>query len=70
MTYSDDFIRVQFPNGTRDITCADANLSWPPPELITLDGIEFRQVRYSKITDRQRGEARSVIRSATYVPVK
>lgn len=69
MTYSDDFIRVQFPTGTRDITCAGAGFTWPPPPMIKLEGIEFKQVRCSKITDRQRSEARSVIRSATYVPV-
>jgi hypothetical protein len=62
MTFDDDFLLIA---GKR-ISCKQLNLEWPPPEEINLWEFDWVRVRYSQITDGQRGDMTCVIRGAEY----
>ena len=66
MTFDDDHIQVNMQGGSRKWYCNGLGLAWPPPELIDIEGFQFKRVRYSKITDEQRADMTSVCRGAEY----
>ena len=66
MTFDDDFVLIQMQGGPRRWRCEPLGLEWPPPELIDIEGFQFKRVRYSKITDEQRADMTSVCRGAEY----
>ncbi len=70
MTFNDDFCRIQFMNGTKDITCEKLGIPWPPPPTIYVNHTPFARLKLSAITDEQREGMTNVIRGALYVPVK
>lgn len=74
MTFEDDFVQLNLPNGRGPLrqTCKALGVDWPPPEFIALAGGPFstpvyRRVRYSEITDEQRQGMTHVCRGAEYV---
>lgn len=68
MTFEDDVLELRFDGGTKHVFCKNLNISWPPPETITVWGFRMRRESMSKITDRQRAEMTHVVRGAVYVP--
>lgn len=66
MTYDDDMLELNFPNGPLRLTCAGAGVSWPPPDEFEFVGTTFKRVSMSEITDEQRGEMDFLIRGARY----
>jgi hypothetical protein len=67
MTYDDDFCRIQFLSGTKDLTCKSLGIDWPPPPIIRLHGFEYMRRSYSYISDKDRGEMTHVVRGSLYV---
>ncbi len=70
MTFKDDFCRIHFSSGHKNITCDSLKIGWPPPKIIDFGGFNFKRIRYSQITDKQRNGMTHVIRGAEYQPVK
>ncbi len=70
MTYDDDFCRIQFISGTRDIPCKSLNLDWPPPEKIDIYGFRFVREQLSRMSDEDRASCPLVVRGALYVPAE
>lgn len=70
MTFDDDFIRLVCPDGTLNVLCKAFQLDWPPPELVSYDGVIYERQRMSALTDEQRESLTHVIRGAEYLPVK
>jgi len=67
MTFDDDYIRLRFDWGHRDLRCKAAGLDWPPPETIEVLTFRFRRERMSTLTDEQRADMKHVCRGAEYV---
>lgn len=72
MTFDDDYVQLNTPNGPMRATCKSLGIDWPPPEFVDLSGGPFstpryRRVRYSAITDEQRKGLTRVCRGAQYV---
>ena len=70
MTFDDDFIRLLFDGGHKDIPCKVNGYEFPPPKEITLIGFTFKRTRYSQLTDKDRKEMTRVVRGAEYEVVK
>lgn len=71
MTFDDDYIQLNQPNGPIRFTCKSAGFSWPPPAELeiesTLHGvIKFKRLSYSSLTDEQRAGMTHVCRMAQY----
>lgn len=66
MTFDDDFVRVHFPGGHRDITCNALCIDWPPPKKITVDGANYTRTNMSAISDSERERMFMVARGAEY----
>lgn len=66
MTYDDDYIRLQFDWGYKDLTCKAAGFDWPPPEVIEVMTFRMRRRRHSSITDDERKGMTHVCRGAEY----
>lgn len=69
MTFDDDFIQITQEGGIKRLYCKKLGLSWPPPEMINLNGFLYERVRYSQITDEQRTELTMIMRGAEYTLV-
>ena len=69
MTFDDDFCRIYFESGHRDIGCKANNIEWPPPNVIKIGGFIFKRGSFSQITDKQREEMTHVMRGAEYYPI-
>lgn len=69
MTFSDDFLRIEFETGRIDILCSKAGVTWPPPLEIRVGGFRFLRVGMSELTDAQREKIIHVCRGALYMPV-
>lgn len=67
MTFEDDYIQVISRKGPIRIACSEIGLDWPPPEILEIEGLRFRQVRRSSITDDQRQGLTHVCRGAEYL---
>lgn len=68
-TFNTDFCRIQFTGGTRDLTCKQLGIDWPPPEYLEIHGFKFRLFNYSKLTDADLEQITLIARGAVYVPV-
>jgi hypothetical protein len=67
MTFDDDFCRIHFAAGSRNVACIKMKMEWPPPEIIDFGwGFRFERTSYSKITDEQRKTMTHVARGAEY----
>lgn len=66
MTFDDDFCRIWFLTGAKNIPCKNLNINWPPPDKISIEGFEFSRTRFSNITDEQRETMDHVCRGAEY----
>lgn len=67
MTHKYDVIRLKMeivPDIT--ISCKEAGIEWPPPEVLELKGHKFKRTRMSEITDEQIQEMGYVSRGAEY----
>jgi hypothetical protein len=69
MTFDDDMISLMTPTGQRRIPVKALGLEWPPPETLTISGVQYQRVRYSQIPDEARQGMSHVIRGAEYTPV-
>ncbi len=68
MTFDDDFIQVDVEGvGVVRVPCVPAGIDWPPPPNIVFNGLMYKLVRHSQITDEQRAEMTHVARGAEYV---
>ena len=70
MTFDDDFCRINFLTGNRDIACKRLGIEWPPPEVISIEGFRWKRINYSKLTDKQREGMTHVVRGAEYKSVE
>ena len=68
MTFDDDFVRLHFDGGTKNIPCKSINMHWPPPEKINVMGFVMVRSHYSEITDEERETMTHVCRGAEYYP--
>lgn len=68
MTFDDDFVRIPIATLDRSINVmlAKIGVEWPPPEDLMINGLHYRQIRCSEITDEQRAGMTNVIRGAEY----
>jgi hypothetical protein len=68
MTFDDDYMQFVMPGRSPvRVSCIKAGVTWPPPELVALDGVTYRRSRYSSITDAERQRLDYVIRGAEYL---
>jgi hypothetical protein len=75
MTFDDDFMRLNFPDGSTKIYSLKQNdMEWPPPEkiMVDFDGgvVTLRRESYSVITDEERARMTHVCRGAEYRTVE
>lgn len=68
MTFDDDFARVHFDNGSRDLVLKSLGVDWPPPEVLDIYGFKYRRSSMSDITDEARAKLDFVCRGAEYFP--
>ena len=68
MTFDDDMLQLEFDGGTRNITCKNAGIEWPPPNELYIYGFNMRLRQRSGLTDEQRANMTNVLRGARYVP--
>jgi len=70
MTFDDDYLRVHFLTGYKNIICKSLGINWPPPEILNIGGFDFKRIRYSQITDEQRDGMEHICRGAEYKPLE
>lgn len=68
MTFDDDYCKIHFAGGIRNWRCKSIDVTWPPPGILVIEGVEYQCVRRSQITDIQRGSMTNVCRGAEYYP--
>jgi hypothetical protein len=66
MTFDDDFIRLPMMVGDVNIPAVRLGVEWPPPDELIINGLIYRQIRCSEITDEQRAGMTHVARGAEY----
>jgi len=68
MTFDDDFARIHFASGTRNIRVKSMGEEWPPPVEIEIAGVKYTRTNFSAITDAEREKMEYVCRGAEYQP--
>ena len=68
MTFDDDFLRLVFDHGVKNVTCKSVGIDWPPPPMLDVGGFILLRKSYSQITDEQREGLTHVARGAEYLP--
>ena len=66
MTFDDDFMQLPTPQGIRRFRCAEVDITWPPPEIISYEDRLYYRERYSSISDADRQVMTAVMRGAEY----
>jgi hypothetical protein len=66
MTFDDDFCRIHFDTGPKDLPCKKNGIEWPPPKVFSFGGFLFERKSFSEITDQQRQGMTHVMRGAEY----
>jgi len=70
MTFDDDYIRLVFDHGVKNVSCKAVGIEWPPPLTLDVGGFIMVRSRYSSLTDEQREGMTHICRGAEYLLAK
>ena len=66
-TLASDFLQFEIDGRIIGrMACLDAAVSWPPPEFVSLNGLVFRRVQFSSLSDEVAKNCQNMSRGALY----
>lgn len=66
-TLDSDFLQFEIDGEiVGRIACIEAAVPWPPPEYVVVNGVMFRRIQFSTVTDELAKTCQNVSRGALY----